>query len=107
MESKKNRVCIRTFGKLENLYIREYISHYLNYGVDKIIIYDNNDIRGEKFDNIINDYIANKTVEIINFIGRKKSRLKAYQHYLNNKNSFYDWLIFYDIDEFISFFKRL
>ena len=48
-----------------------------------------------------------KTVEIINFIGRKKSRLKAYQHCLKNKNSFYDWLIFYGIDEFISFFKRL
>ena len=99
--AKKIRVCICTVGKLENLYIREYISHYLNYGVDKIIIYDNNDINGEKFDNIINDYIVNKTVEIINFRGRRKPQLKAYQHCLNNKNSFYDWLIFYDIDEFI------
>ena len=35
---KESKVCICTLGKRENLYIREYIEHYLNYGVYKINI---------------------------------------------------------------------
>jgi len=43
-------VCLCTLAKLENKYIREFVNHYKNYGVDKIYLYDNNDINGEKFD---------------------------------------------------------
>ena len=36
--TKKNKikVCICTYGKNENLYIREFIQHYEKYDVDKI-----------------------------------------------------------------------
>ncbi len=39
---------------MENHYIREWIEYYLNLGVDKIFLYDNNDINGEKFEDEIN-----------------------------------------------------
>ena len=51
------KVCICSIGKLENRYIREYAQHYKKYGVDKIFLYDNNDINGEKFEEVIEDYI--------------------------------------------------
>ena len=44
------KVCICTIGKKENLYAREYVEFYKKKGVDKIIIYDNNEKEGEKFD---------------------------------------------------------
>ena len=58
------RVCLCTLGKQENRYIREFVKHYENYGVDKIYLYDNNDIKGEKFEEVINDYIEKGIVEI-------------------------------------------
>ena len=40
------KACICTLGKKENRYIREYVSYYEKYGIDKIYLYDNNDING-------------------------------------------------------------
>ena len=105
---KKNKinnlkVCICTLGKEENRYIKEFVEHYKNYGVDKIYLYDNNDIDGEKFENVIQKYVDNKFVEINNWRGIKgkstyyKIMDSCYQTY----HDYYDWLIFYEIDEFI------
>jgi hypothetical protein len=41
----------------KNKYIREFVEHYKNYGVDKIFLYDNNELNGERFEEVINDYI--------------------------------------------------
>ena len=60
------KVCVCTLAKLENRYIREFVQHYENYGVDKIFLYDNNDINGEKFEEVINDYIKKGFVEVLN-----------------------------------------
>ena len=49
------KVCLCTIGKQENLYVREYVSYYKNYNLDKIFIYDNNEINGEKFEDVIGD----------------------------------------------------
>ena len=68
---KNNLVCMCTPAKEENKYIKEFIEHYKNYGVDKIFLYDNNDIDGEKFDDIINEYIKTKFVVVVNFRGKK------------------------------------
>ena len=97
------KVCICTLGKDENRYITEFVEHYKNYGVDKIYLYDNNDINGEKFENVIGKYIANEYVEIINWRGVKgKSTYyrimnTCYQTYHDK----YEWLIFYELDEFL------
>lgn len=95
------KICICTIGKLENLYVREYISHYKNYGLDKIFIYDNNDINSERFETVINDYLKIGFVEVINYRGRDKQQIIAYQDCINKNYDKYDWLIFYDMDEFI------
>ena len=96
-----SRVCICTLGKEENKYIREFIYHYKNYGVDKIYLYDNNDLNGEYFESVINDYINEDFVEIFNWRGKKSSIYKIMNecYYKNNNN--YNWIIFYEIDEFI------
>ena len=97
------KICICTLGKEENRYITEFIEHYKNYGVDKIYLYDNNDIDGERFENVIGKYIDNKYVEIIDWRGVKGSSTyygimdSCYQTYHEK----FDWLIFYEFDEFL------
>ena len=98
---KKLKVCLCTVGKEENLYVREYVSHYKKYNLDKIFIYDNNEINGEAFNDSINDYISSGFVEIINVRGKIAPQLDSFQDcFENNKNKF-DWILFYDMDEYI------
>lgn len=95
------KVCLCTVGKQENNYIIEYIKHYKKYGIDKIFLYDNNDINGERFEDILSHYIRINFIEIINFRGIKQFQQKIYQICYKNYYKNYKWLIFYDLDEFI------
>ena len=55
-----SKVLLCAIGKNENLYAKEFIEHYLFLGFDKIIIFDNNDLKGEYFNDILIDYISKK-----------------------------------------------
>ena len=61
---KNIKVCLCTVGKDENKYITEFVEHYNNYGIDKIYLYDNNDVDGEYFQDKIKNFIDNGFVEI-------------------------------------------
>ena len=101
-DKRKIKVCICTLGKKENIYIREFISHYYSYGVDKIFLYDNNDINEERFESVLSDYIKkNNFVEILNYRGKTSPQFKIYDDCYKRNYKLYNWLIFYDIDEFI------
>lgn len=95
------KVCLCTVGKQENNYILDFIKFYKKYGVDKIFLYDNNDINSERFEEVISEYIENNYVKIFNYRGKSKKQLFIYDHCYNLNKKNYDWLIFYDIDEFI------
>ena len=90
-----------TPAKEENKYIKEFIEHYKNYGVDKIFLYDNNDIDGEKFDDILNQYIKSKFLVVVNFRGKKKAALDMMHDCYQKNYRYYDWLIFYEVDEYL------
>lgn len=81
--------------------MREFVLHYKKYKIDKIIIYDNNDIHGEKFEFIIDDYIKLGLINIVNIRGKEGYQYKAMQHCLNNNYKKYQWILFIDMDEFI------
>ena len=81
------------------------MEHYKKIGYDKIFIYDNNDIGDEKFEDVLNEYIANKFVIHINYRGYRGKRESPqsdafFDCYEKNKNN-YDWLSFFDFDEFL------
>jgi hypothetical protein len=99
---KKNLIiCICTVGKSENRYIKEYVEYYKNYGIDKIFLYDNNNIDGERFQEVINQYVVQNFVEIKNWRGIKSPQMMIYNDCYYNNYDKYDWLIFNDIDEYI------
>ena len=95
------KVCLCTLAKNENRYIREFVGHYEKYGVDKIFLYDNNDVEGEKFDEILNDYIKNGFVEVRDWRGKNKSLMPIMNDCYQTNYQIYDWLIFYELDEYI------
>ena len=96
-----NNICLCTVGKKENLYIREFIEYYKKYGVKKIILYDNNELNGENFKDVIRDYINNKFVDLIDYRGERGNLIKIMDDCYQKNHYKYDWLIFYEIDEFI------
>ena len=91
IDLKEIKVCLCAIGKRENLYVREYVEHYKLYGVDKIFIYDNNEIDGEVFDNILSDYISNEFVEIINYRGKKQVQLQMLNDCYNRNYEKYEF----------------
>ena len=99
------KVCICTIAKWENRYIREYVQHYKKYGVDKIFLYDNNDINGEKFEEVINDYIKSGYVEVLNWRGKLTPQMEFLNDCYHKNSNNYDWLILYDLDEFIHLYN--
>ena len=95
------KVAVCCIGRLENLYINEYIEHYLSLGVDKIFIYDNNYDEEEYFEDVIPTDLINNKVEIINFRNLSNCQKKAYQDCYDKHNIEYDWILFIDIDEYL------
>ena len=90
-----------SIAKKENLYIKEFVEHYFTIGINKIVIYDNNDETGEKMDQILNEYIERGYIDIINYRGKKGAQMLSFNDcYSKNKNLF-DWIMFFDIDEYL------
>jgi hypothetical protein len=98
---KQIKICICTIGKQENRYIKEYIEYYKKFGIDKIFLYDNNDLNGEYFENILEKYQSEDFVEIKNLRGIESPQMKMYHDCYNNNYEKYEWLIFNDIDEYL------
>ena len=99
----KLKFALCSIGKLENLNARDFIIYYLELGIDKIYIYDNNEIYGEKFEDVIQDFIDKNLVEIINMRGNQTSYPQnyAYETCYHNHINEYDWFLFFDFDEYL------
>ena len=95
------KICLCVVAKNENKYIEEFVVHYQNYNVDKIFIYDNNDINGEKMESKLSRYIDDNFVEILNFRGKNTRQRIIFQDCYTKNYQLFNWLLFYDIDEFI------
>lgn len=100
-KKSKLNVLICTVAKEENRYIKEFVDYYRNFKFKKIIIYDNNEINGENFENILKNEIKDNFIEIINFRGIKTPQKKAINDCYKKNNKKFDWIAFYDIDEFL------
>ena len=106
---KRIRCAIVATAKLENNYIKEWVEYHKSIGIDKIFLFDNNDIEGEKFDEVISDYINTGFVKIINKRGEvATSTYNLQSHicregYMLASSENYNWIAIIDIDEYITF----
>ena len=72
---------------------------------NKIFLYDNNDLDGERFENLLQKEIKEGFITLIDYRGVRgqniNPQLKAYKDCYEKNNLKYDWLSFFDIDEYL------
>ena len=98
-QPKNLKIALCTMGKKENLYVKEYVNHYLKLGVDHIFLYDDNDPNTEKFSDVIDQTYKNNVTIIKNntIEGQSVAFTDCYER---NKLK-YDWFLMIDMDEFL------
>lgn len=88
------KVAVIAVAKNEELYIKEWLDYHLNLGFDTIIVADNDD------ELILSGY-SSENVVIEDYTGVNKVQSKAYTELFIKYRKDYDWIAFFDIDEFI------
>ena len=96
-----NLYTICAIAKQEYDYICDWIDYHLNIGYDKIVIYDNNDPDGERYDELLRDFIADDRVEIRDARGAVAVQQEVYNEYY--RESAFKWTTIIDLDEFVTF----
>lgn len=102
---KKMKTALITIGRLENRYIREFVEWHLTVGFDHIVIIDNNRQTEEHFEDVLQDYIDQRKVTVENYRDRVLVILQAFSDMYNKYRTAYDWLGFWDCDEFLDLKK--
>lgn len=91
--------------KNENRYLNEWVDYHYNLGFDKIVICDNNDIDGEVIKNkkvIVEDFRGKHESGYVNGVLHSGIQGAAYNYCYKKYSNDYDWIAFFDIDEFLT-----
>lgn len=100
--------CIISIAKNEDDYLNEWIVYHLNLGIDKIFLIDNNEINNNNQKDICELY---KSVYYIDYRGKKmfnyisgdaSIQMSLYENVYNKYTNDYDWILFLDVDEFLT-----
>lgn len=98
------KIAICALVKNENLYLREWVEYHKSIGFDNVIIYDNNENRGEYPHQVIFDYIQQGYVIVHNIRGQKHTgdifSAGVMNDALKKHHNDFDWIAFIDVDEF-------
>ena len=95
------RTALVAIGRMENRYAREWVEHHHEVGFNHIYILDNNRTGEEHFEDVLQDYIDIGYVTVWNF------RDKGWQAEVRIQPAYalmgwnYDWVAFFDFDEFL------
>jgi Glycosyl transferase family 2 len=84
------KVALVCIAKREENYIQEWIDYYKKLGFDNIYIYQNDWRWSGECENVIK----------IEFDGKVKQR-NAYNDFIQKNHEKYDWVAFFDVDEFL------
>ena len=98
---KNIKIALCCIGRLENKYAVEFVEFYNDLGVDKFFIYDNNHDGEEHFEEVLQPYIDKGIVEIVNYRNKSFCQVKSYQDCYNKHGNEYDWICFFDFDEYL------
>ena len=91
---------ICAFMKKENQFIDEWLSYHISIGIDKFVIFDNNDgFEDYPMTEYVSRQAAAKRVKIINRRNVKLDKEKDIKMIYDSCRT--DWICFLDIDEFI------
>lgn len=92
-----SRICLLAQAKNEDHYIQEWIDYHQKLNFDDIFIIQDNwsaNIRNDANVHLIDGYLTQN-------IGHDKKQLIYYSDFINKHNKDYDWIVIFDIDEFL------
>lgn len=92
--------------RLENNYLNEWVQHYKKLGFDKIILFDNNRYNEDKVNDVINDDIKTGFVNVIKVPTLTEFQINAYNTVIQNFGNQFNWVGFFDIDEYLTLTKH-
>lgn len=95
------KVAVCCIIKEENDYLKEFVEYYKNLGIDNIIIYDNNDSDGEDINDSIKEYIDTGYVIVVEDKDKEAQQRFAYNDCIAKYGREYDWICFFDVDEYL------
>ena len=98
--------CVICRAKNENLYIREFVEHYLSIGVEKFYLGDDNPEDVENLSDILADYIKKGIVDIEFTFKRNITLYEFYEYTFRAVYNRCKWFIIYDADEFLEFHNK-
>ena len=93
--------CFCSMAREENLYARELISYYKNLGVEKFVFGDNNLNNTEKLSDVLQDYINDGTVDILEIFGNEVGQGAFFGVMYEKYKDKCEWLTFFDFDEYL------
>ena len=102
------KVALICCGRLENRYAVEFVEYYKQLGFDHIYICDNNHDGEEHFEDVLQPYIDEDFVTIINYRNVICIQWFVYKHVYDILSYYdykYDWLFCCDFDEFLTLTK--
>ena len=97
------KIAIAAVAKNEELYIQEWIDAYKKLGVNHFFIFDNNDIGNNSLAKVL---YSNSDLNLIDVRGQEAFKsigyqFGAYKYVYDNFKNDYDYIGFFDIDEFL------
>lgn len=99
------KVALICCGRLENRYAVEWVEYYKQLGIDHIYIADNNYDGEEYFEDVLQQYLNEQFITILNYRNVEKVQKVAYTEIYNQISKDYDWICIFDFDEFLTFTK--
>ncbi len=97
-----DKIAVCAIGRMENRYVREWVSHYFMLGFDHIFIYDNNFGNEEHFEDVLEEEIRQGFVQVIDVRDCVNMQKRAYEHCYEHYGYQYKWIAFFDFDEFLT-----
>ena len=102
------KVALCVCGRLGNRYVSEYVKHYKNLGFDHIYIGDNNRDGEENFKDVLQSDIDENFVTLYDYSHLTAFTDLIYTYFTDMYNKLsneYDWIAFFDMDEFLTLVK--
>ena len=100
----KIKVAMCTLCKKENKYIKYFIEYYKILGYNHFYLYDHNNIGDEKLEDvkIVRDGIKKGFITVIKYPDNKGMFIThSYYDCYEKYSSLYDWISFFDVDEYL------
>ena len=95
-----NNCVICAIAKNENAYLYEWAVYHLSLGFSHIYVYDNNDVDGERVDDVFANTEIASQISVFDVRGEKFVQKKVYNEFY--AKACFNWCAFIDIDEFIT-----